>query len=121
MRPAFYVNRDDRSITISGKLKEGDKVKFSLPPDFDTIEAVIEESKRLRDTELPEADALIMFNCAARLLTLGPLISKEVEGVKNVWGAPMAGFFSSAELARATGGDLELHNLTACYVALKEK
>jgi len=29
--------------------------------------------------------------------------------------------FSNAELARATGGNLEMHNLTACVVALKEK
>jgi hypothetical protein len=33
----------------------------------------------------------------------------------------MAGMFSNAELARATGRDLEMHNLTAGVVALKEK
>jgi hypothetical protein len=33
----------------------------------------------------------------------------------------MAGMFSNAELARAAGGNLEIHNLTACVVALKEK
>jgi ribosomal protein L7Ae-like RNA K-turn-binding protein len=34
---------------------------------------------------------------------------------------PMAGMFSNAELGRATGGNLEMHNLTTCCIALKEK
>jgi hypothetical protein len=33
----------------------------------------------------------------------------------------MAGMFSNAELARATGGNLEMHNGTTCCVVLKEK
>jgi hypothetical protein len=48
-------------------------------------------------------------------------MSEEIEGVKNVWKVPMVGMFSNAELARATGGNLEMHNLTTCVVALKEK
>jgi len=30
-------------------------------------------------------------------------------------------FYQYAELARATGGNLEMHNLTTCVIALKEK
>ena len=41
--------------------------------------------------------------------------------MKKVWNVPMVGMFSNAELARATGGSLEMHNLTTCVVALKEK
>ncbi len=33
----------------------------------------------------------------------------------------MAGMFSSADLGRATGGNLHIDNLTTCVVALKEK
>ncbi len=120
MRPVYRINKKDRSLTVSGKLSQGAKVKFSLPPDFDTINTVITESQNLK-METPDAEALIMFNCAARYLTFGDVISKEVEGVKNVWNVPMVGLFSSAELARATDGNLEMHNLTTCYVALKEK
>lgn len=47
--------------------------------------------------------------------------SQEIEGIKNVWNVPMAGMFSNAELGRATGSDLEMHNETTCIVALKEK
>jgi hypothetical protein len=70
---------------------------------------------------MPEADAVIVFSCAGRLLSFGPLINQKLEGIKNVWNAPMAGMFSNAELARATGGKLEMHNATTCVVALKEK
>ncbi len=70
---------------------------------------------------MPEADALVVFSCAGRILALGPMMKEEIEGVKNVWNVPMVGMFSNAELGRATGGNLEMHNLTTCCVALKEK
>ena len=49
------------------------------------------------------------------------MMTMEIEGVKKVWNVPMVGMFCNAELARATGGNLEMHNLTTCCVALKEK
>ena len=70
---------------------------------------------------MPEADALVVFSCAGRILSFGPLMTEELMGIKNVWNVPMVGMFSNAELARATGGNLEMHNLTTCVVALKEK
>ena len=73
------------------------------------------------DTEMPEADAVLVFSCAGRIVSLGLLMSKELEGIKDVWNAPIAGMFSNAELGRATGGNLEMHNLTTCVIALKEK
>ena len=72
-------------------------------------------------TEMPKADAVVVFSCAGRILALGPLINEEIEGVKNVWNVPMAGMFSNSELGRATGGNLEMHNATTCVIALKEK
>ena len=48
------------------------------------------------------------------------MMSDEIEGVKKVWNVPMVGMFSNAEMGRAAGGNLEMHNLTTCVVALKE-
>jgi hypothetical protein len=121
MRPSYMINWEDRSLMTSGEVPEGSKVRFSLPPDFDVIETVINGCRELKETEMPEADALIIFNCAGRFVSLGPLINKEIEGVKEVWNVPMAGMFSNAELARATNGNLEMHNLTTCCVAIKER
>ncbi|MBS1730773.1 MAG: FIST C-terminal domain-containing protein [Bacteroidetes bacterium] len=121
MRPGLVVDWNDRSFYTSGSVPQGAKVRFSLPPDWDVMEKVVKGVENLKATEMPEADALVVFSCAGRILSLGPLMSKELEGVKQVWDVPMAGMFSNAELGRATGGNLEMHNLTTCCVALKEK
>lgn len=121
MRPGLVVNWEDGSFICSGSVPQGGKVRFSLPPDLDVIDKVVEEVEKLKATEMPEADAIILYSCAGRLMSMGPLMSTEIEGVKKVWNVPMAGLFSNAELARATEGNLEMHNLTTCCVALKEK
>ncbi len=121
MRAGLVVDWDDRSYYCGGAVPQGSKVRFSIAPDFDVIEKVISGCEDLKATEMPEADALVLFNCAGRLLSLGPLISKKIEGVRKVWDVPMAGMFSNAELARATNGNLEMHGLTVCCVLLKEK
>lgn len=121
MRPGLVIDWNDHSFYCSGSVPEGSKIRFSLPPDFDVMEKVIAGVENLKVTQMPEADALVVFSCAGRILSLGPLMTQEIEGIKNVWNVPMLGMFSNAELARATGGNLEMHNLTTCCVALKEK
>jgi len=121
MRPGLVVDWNDHSFYTSGSVPQGSKVRFSLPPDFDVMEKVVKGVEGLKANEMPEADALVIFSCAGRILSLGPLMSQELEGIKQVWNVPMAGMFSNAELGRATGGNLEMHNLTTCCIALKEK
>ena len=121
MRAGVVVDWNDHSIYCSGPVPQGSKVRFSLPPDFDVIAKVIKGCEELRANEILEADALILFNCAGRLLALGPLIREEINGIQQVWNVPIAGMFSNAELARATKGNLEMHGFTACTVVLKEK
>ena len=121
MRPGLLIDWNDRSFYCSGTVPQGSKIRFSLPPDFDVIEKVIQACEDLKKTEMPEADALIIFSCAGRYIALGPLVNEEIVGMQKVWSVPMAGMFSNAELARATGGNLEMHNCTACVVAIKEK
>jgi len=121
MRPGLLVDWNDHSFYCSGTVPQGSKVRFSIPPDFDVMEKVIKGAQAMKDNEMPEADAVVVFSCAGRILALGPLMNMEIEGIKNVWNVPMAGMFSNAELARATGGNLEMHNGTTCCVALKEK
>jgi small ligand-binding sensory domain FIST len=84
-------------------------------------EKVVKGIEELKENEMPEADALIVFSCAGRILAFGPMMNMEIEGLKKIWNVPLAGMFSNAELARATGGNLEMHNLTTCCVALKER
>ena len=121
MRPGLLIDWTDHSFYCSGSVPQGSKVRFSLPPDFDVVEKVIQGCEALKATEMPEADAMVVFSCGGRLVALGPLISEEIEGMHKVWDVPLVGMFSNAELARATGGNLEMHNLTTCCIVLKEK
>ena len=121
MRPGLMIDWNDHSFYTSGSVPQGSKVKFSVQPDLDVMEKVVKGVEHLKATEMPEADALVVFSCAGRILSFGPMMNTELEGIKNVWNVPMAGMFSNGELGRATGGNLEMHNLTTCCVALKEK
>jgi hypothetical protein len=121
MRPPLVVDWSDRSFYTSGTVPQGSKIRFSLPPDWDVMEKVVKGVQNLKETERPEADALVVFSCAGRILSFGPMMNSEIEGIKRVWNVPMAGMFSNAELGRMAGGNLEMHNLTTCCVALKER
>lgn len=121
MRPGLVVDWSDHSFYTSGSVPQGSKIRFSLPPDWDVMEKVVKGVQQLKETKMPEADALVVFSCAGRILSFGPMMNAEIEGVKQVWNVPLAGMFSYAELGRMSGGNLEMHNLTTCCVALKEK
>jgi hypothetical protein len=120
-RSSAWFNWRDKSIAVTSGIKEGDKIRLTLPPDFDTIDEAARQARAVQQREMPEADALLMFSCIGRLGAFGPLTGEEVAGVKDVFGAPMAGFFTYGEFGRATNGNNELHNMTCCWVALKEK
>jgi len=121
IRPVLMFNYENGSVMSNGMVEQGSKVQLSLPPDFEIIDEVINDCREVKSNELQEADALIMFSCVGRLSALGPLISDEIEGVKNTFNVPLAGFFSYGEFGRATNGNHEYHNLTCCWVAIKEK
>ncbi len=121
MRGGLVVDWSDRSYYTNGSVPEGSKVRFSVPPDWDVMEKVVKGVEQFKNDRMPEADALVIFSCGGRILSFGPMMNAEIEGVKQVWNVPMAGMFSYGELARATGGNLEMHNLTTCCVALKGK
>jgi hypothetical protein len=121
IRTAMFANSKDRSLICSGNVPQESKIKFSLPPDFDSIEKVVEECKSIKDNEQQQADALIMFSCVSRYLSFGMVMKEEIEQVQSIWDAPMAGFFSYGEYGKSKTGKNEYHNNTCCLVALKEK
>ena len=120
MRTTMLGNKEDRSLICAGTVPQGAKVRFSLPPDFDVIDTVIDDCLGLKDEDHIEADAVIMFSCISRYLSFGALTSEEIERVKNVWNAPFIGFFCYGEFGRSKRGKHEFHNNTCCVLALKE-
>jgi hypothetical protein len=120
MRTPMWANTDDGSIVFAGSLPQGSKVKLSLLPGFEVIEATITEFSKYKK-EQPDVDALIVFSCAGRQITLGPFVSEEVDGIKKIWDAPLAGFFCYGEIGRVVSGNHEFHNMTCSLATLKEK
>ena len=121
MRTAMFANREDHSLICAGTVPQGSKVRFSLPPDFDAIDKVVEECCEIKKEKQPEADAMIMFSCISRHLSFGLMMKDEIEKVQQVWGAPMAGFFCYGEFGKSKTGKHEFHNNTCCVAVLKEK
>lgn len=121
MRTAQMGNVEDRSLICAGNVPQGAKFRFSLPPDFDVIDKVESECKELKDEQAQDVDAVIMFSCISRYLSLGVMTSEEIDRVQKIWNAPMIGFFTYGEYGKSKKGKHEFHNNTCCVVALKEK
>lgn len=120
MRVPMYANPDDLSIVFAGSVPQGAKVRLSMLPGFDVIDTALKEFADYKK-EQAEADALIMFSCAGRQVSLGPYVSDEINGIKEIWNAPMAGFFGFGEIGRVEKGTTEFHNMTCSLAILKEK
>lgn len=121
MRPTLLWNTEDQSVMVGGPVKEGSLFRFSLPPDLEVIDTVIESSRKIKENELPEADALVVFSCIGRLTSLGPMVSEEIEGLAGTWNKPLIGFFSMGEFGKLDDSQPEFHGTTVSWVALKEK
>ncbi len=121
LRGAGIINLKNKSISILGSIKEGDKIRLTLPPDFEVIEEVSRNVEKMKNEEFLDPDALLMFSCIGRLGQFGPLVCDEIEGIRKVFNVPMAGFFTYGEFGRTKNGSNEFHNHTCCWVAVKEK
>lgn len=61
MRPTLLMNVKEKSVLCGGSVSQGEKFRFSLPPDFDVIESVVESSKSVKEREMPEAEAMLVL------------------------------------------------------------
>jgi len=118
--PVGY-DKEKEALMCESDVPQGSRFRFSTPPDFDIIETVVNKANELKNEAHAEADALLIFSCAGRLSTLGPMAHEENEGLAAVWNAPMAGFYTYGEFGRAVNGKHEFHSTTNSWVALKEK
>ncbi|HSK11564.1 MAG TPA: FIST N-terminal domain-containing protein [Phnomibacter sp.] len=111
---------ETKGVAVAGTIKPGDKFRFTFLPDFEVLEEVSKDASEFQKTEMQEADALVMFSCIGRIDAFGPMTSEELQGIQSAYNVPMAGFFTYGEYGRATGGNNEFHNMTCCWVAIKE-
>ena len=120
MRTPMSINKDDNALKLDFPIPEGTKLQFSMPPDFDIIENVLEKAAELKNKEQTDAEALLIFSCAGRLNALGPMTKMENDGLSEIWKTPMVGFFTYGEYGTAHGKQ-EFHSTTISWAALKEK
>jgi len=120
MRTPMWANIEDSSIAFAGGLPQGSKVRLCLLPGFEVIEETKKEFINYKN-EQPDADAVMVFSCAGRQITLGPYVSEEINNIKSIWNAPLAGFFCYGEIGKVVSGEHEFHNMTCSLATLKEK
>jgi hypothetical protein len=120
LRSPIYGDEDNRSLTLVGSIKEGDKFRFSISPGVEVIEKTVAEFESLKN-KIPDVDALILFSCKGRHAALGPFIEDEIKGIYEQWNKPMIGFLSYGEIGNLGNGVCEFHNETCCLVTIKER
>lgn len=120
MRTPMRANKENGSITFAGALPEGSIVRLSLLPSFEVIDSSLREFENYKRQE-PDVDALVLFSCAGREMSLGPYANEEVERIKEMWNVPLAGFFCYGEIGRVRAGHSEFQNMTFSLSTLKEK
>ena len=120
LRAAMHGNEDDGSLFMAGAVQQGDKFRFSVAPGFEIIDETIEGFHKFAKKK-PDTDAVLMFSCVARHMSLGPMIEDEIEGVYNVWKKPMIGFFTYGEVGQHKNQVSQYYNETCSLVLLREK
>lgn len=119
LRAPLFVS-ENGGLMFPGGIKEGEKIRFCVPPDFDVIDSTVQEFSELKK-EKGDADALVLFSCFARHIAFGPLIKKEIQGIHKVWNKPMIGFFTYGEIGNAPNSESDFHNETCSLLLIGEK
>lgn len=121
LRTPMEVDKERNAIKLDFAVPEGGQIQFTMPPDFDIVETVLDNAMALKENTHAEADALLIFSCLGRLSALGPMIDQENDGLHEIWKVPMAGFFSYGEYGKGLNSTDRFHSTTCSWVALKEK
>ena len=121
LRTPMEVSKEKNAIKLDYPLVDGEQLQFTLPPDFDIIETVLDNASAMKEKQPGDADALLVFSCLGRISALGPLVEEENEGLQKIWKAPMAGFFTYGEYGKGADNNYKFHSTTCSWVALKEK
>ncbi|MCS6820723.1 MAG: FIST C-terminal domain-containing protein [Microscillaceae bacterium] len=112
--------KEDNSLVFAGTVPQGATVRFSTEPGAEIIEEVVKQINQLKES-FPEPEAIWVVSCAARKLSFGITIEEEIQGIKDVWDAPLIGFFSYGEIGALQNGKCDFHNETISLLVLREK
>jgi hypothetical protein len=120
MKGPMGIDHAEHALVMDMEMKEGEVFWFSMPPDFDIVQEITDAAAEVKNGVGTDADALLVFSCAGREPSLGPLVTLENEGLATVWNSPMAGFYTYGEYGPGKSGRQQYHSTACCWVALKE-
>jgi hypothetical protein len=120
LRSPIFGDYETGSLRLVGRIKEGDRFRFSISPGVEVIEQTVAEFSSFNQQK-PDADALILFSCKGRHAALGPFLEDEVKGIYDHWQKPMIGFLTYGEIGHVGNGTCDFHNETCSLVVLREK
>jgi len=121
-RAVLDINKDG-SLVCAGHVKEGARVKISIPIGLNVIDNVVENiQKTLDSSNMDKPDLTLLFPCTAHKELFGCLADKEIEAVFNISkNAPLVGFYTYGEISSASSSFSAFHNETFLTIQLKEK
>jgi hypothetical protein len=119
LRAALLVN-DDKSISYAGTVPEGAKVRFSMATGSEIIEHAIEQMSEFNQ-QIPRSDAIVLFSCKGRQVSLGQMVENEISAIRKLWYVPLVGFFTYGEIGPVPQGQCGFHNYTLVPVLIYEK
>jgi hypothetical protein len=120
-RAVLDIN-DDGSLVCAGHVKEGSRVKISIPIGLKVIDHVIESIQNIVDrVKIENPDLTLLFPCTAHKNLLGTLGVNEIEAVFNITqNRPLIGFYAYGEFSSFYSSSA-FHNETFIAIQMKEK
>jgi len=118
MRSPLQYDNENHSLILGGEVQNGDKIKFCPIPDLEIVEETVDFFKSYSKLN-SKVDALIINSCAGRKMAFGPMMSKEINEIYNIWKVPTVGFLALGEIGRnANENECSFHNVTCSLLTL---
>ena len=118
MRSPLFYDKKNKSLTLAGEIKQGERIKFCPMPDIDTVQDTV-DFFRSYSQSIPNVDAVLINSCAGRQMSFGPMMDKEVNEIYHLWNKPTIGFMALGEIGNNSAeGECNFHNVTLSLVTL---
>jgi len=100
VRSAPFHNKEDRSVTLNGIVKEGSLIQLGTSDKATCMESCKESLEMaLKNYPSMKPEAGLVFSCAGRKMVMGTQIKAEAELVKKYLGdIPFCGFYAYGEI-----------------------
>ncbi len=127
IRTPFGINQQEKSITYTGEVPEGSKIRLMMAATDNLIDGSEKAAKQLYQRHVKGDNTeylLIPVSCLTRKLVMGEFVDDEIESIRDQFKSQkdvVNGFYSFGEIATDASGVCSLHNQTMNLIMLYEK